>query len=233
MKLLHKLTIMSIIVVVLIGGASFFWINSKLARKDEEINSLQFTIDSLQRKIDSKENVIETKNSSINLLEATIENTKNFEKLLLKGTVHLRNASANRGYADSDYDDFSRNYKAGYYEVAQMYADSVDTYCSYARSNMDDAKSRFEQARKYAPSKKYHQLIDNYIKATDYAIQIYSEMHQASEYFSSACGYYADGNWTVGDAKIEKANKHIKSHDSLIDNYNAYVSDINAILDDW
>ncbi|GAI09160.1 unnamed protein product, partial [marine sediment metagenome] len=208
-----------IVAIVLVIGISYYWTSASLADKNSEISSLQ-------------ESLTE-KSSEIATLKSYIENVQSFEKLLLKGISHQEDGLVNVGYGKSDYDDFSRNYEAGFYDAAQGYAESVDIFYGYAVNCFESAKARFEQARRYAPNDKYLQLIDNYINATECGRRLYNEMHQVGEYFASACNYYFQGLWSTGDKELEEGNIHLEAHDNLVPIYNEYLANIDTLLDDW
>lgn len=230
MKSTYKLTAVFTAVIILVVGVSYFWASSSLDEKNDKISSLQEDINSKENEIASLESSVTSKENEIASLESSIGDISNFERMLLKGLEIEQDGLINLGYAESDYDDFLRSHDNLRLGIAKMYANSFSIYYSYAKGNMEDAKSRYELARKYAPSEKYLRLIDNHIKACEYAIQIYNEMEQAGGDFASACemeGYSAyQTEWA-------KANAHISASDNLVENYNTCLSNIDVLLDDW
>jgi len=56
-------------------------------------------------------------------------------------------------------------------------------------------------------------------------------MHEANEYFSSACDYFYDGNYEIGNEEIDEMNKHIETHDNLVPKQNDMLAEINALLE--
>lgn len=219
MKQTYVVVGISVVAIVLVAGFSYYWASGSLAEKDSEISSLQGSL-------------VE-KDNTIASLESQIENTRNFERLLLKGMEYYEDGLVNVGYGGSNHDEFSTTYEGGFYLLAQGYANSMDIYYGYATNNFGHAKARFELARSYAPNEKYLHLIDNYINAAEYGRQIYSEMHQVGEYYASACNYYDQGLWSTGTEQLEEGNNHLAVRDNLVLIYNEYLANIDALLDTW
>jgi len=151
--------------------------------------------------------------------------------MMEKGQDKLSYAWINEGYAKSDYDDASRNYDGDYYLVAKGYADSCDAYYGYAYNYFIEAKNFFEEAKRYASTNETLRLAELYVNFTELGAKLDSEMHQACEYFSSACNSYDQGFWETGNTQIEEMNEHIREHDKLVTTYNDYLSKIRALLD--
>ncbi|RLG57151.1 MAG: hypothetical protein DRN83_02535 [Hadesarchaea archaeon] len=204
MKRTYVMAGIFIAVILLMAGFSYCWTSRSLAEKDSEISSLQ----------------------------GQIEDTQNFEKLLLKGIGYQKDALVNQGRADSEYDAFSMNYKDGYYLMAETHAKSAQIYYDYAVSGFENAKIYFEQARNCAPNDKYTHLIDNYIGVAEYGVKLYNEMSQASKYFASACKYYAQGSLEAGDEASSTANEHMATYDNWVSVYNEYLANTDDLLDD-
>ena len=60
-------------------------------------------------------------------------------------------------------------------------------------------------------------------------IDINWAMYEACEYFESASRNYAKGFYKTGDSEIDLANKKIAKHDSMIREYNRYISKIKVL----
>jgi len=58
-------------------------------------------------------------------------------------------------------------------------------------------------------------------------------MHEANEYFASACHYYYTGNYDMGGDEIDKMNEHIRTHDELVPKENDLWSSIDALLENF
>jgi len=154
-----------------------------------------------------------------------------YDKMMIKGLQKLSSGTANEGYAESDYDDAGLNYEAGYYDVAESYADSADVMYAYASDGYRGGKAYFSQAMNYAPDNKTYQLAELYVALSDMGAELMDEMHQANEYFSSACFNYYNEWWEIGDNEIEWMNEHIVLHDNLVPAFNDCSSDIDALLE--
>ena len=61
------------------------------------------------------------------------------------------------------------------------------------------------------------------------AIDINNAMYEACEYFESACTYYLNENYEIGDSSLEKANNKIELHDSYIKDYNSLLKELEVL----
>lgn len=168
-----------------------------------------------------------------NLLEFSISSHR-FEKQIVKGLEEYYEGGLNRGAAEAYYDEASESYKTDDFWWASYYADFADTYYAYASQDYRDAKAFFTEAAEVAlDGSKAKELAGLFVELMEISAQVSSEMHEASEYFASACTYYDNGDYSMGGLEIDKMNKHIKAHDDLIPKQNDLLSQINVLLDNW
>lgn len=157
-----------------------------------------------------------------------IERIEDFNKYYSKGLTDFNNAIFDNYNAEFNYDSWSFYYNEGYYY------DSIE-YCVAARelyvsssSYHQNSISYFEEANKVA-KEQYNELVNYYIKASDQAIEINWAMYEACEYFESASSLYDQGFLESGDSELEIGNTRIELHDSLIRDYNKYISKIEIL----
>lgn len=165
---------------------------------------------------------------------STMENSwQDYDKMMTKGWKAYSEALGNSAYAGLSYDDATVFYDDPElaYSWVKLYADRADTYYIYSSDNYRTAKAYFNQAKNIAPNYKTFQLTQLYVNVCDIGAELMDEMHQACEYFSSACGYYGNEWWDVGDNELEKMNEYIVNHDELVPDFNDYLSDIEALLE--
>lgn len=162
-----------------------------------------------------------------------LEDKQIYIKIITKGLQQYAYGQYYEGYAESDYDDASYMYEEGDYEWGEYYADSADVYYGYASGCYRIAKEYFEESLQYAINEKLRRLSQTFIDYLELMSQITSEMHEACEYFSSACNYYSLGYYDTGDSAIETMNIHIVNHDSLINECNNNYGEIESILDNF
>ena len=90
------------------------------------------------------------------------------------------------------------------------------------------AEGHFEQAIGNAPTDELKLLASLYMQHADYNAQLLSELHEACEYFSSACNYYYNDDYVTGGREIDRMNEHIEEHDRLVPLLNDIWADIEA-----
>ena len=227
-------TFLLVVIALIISLIGWFLEYSK-------VSSLSFQIENLESELQTKTSQIESLQSEIKSyqsikneiekLNKELGNYTQFIKLIEKGERKLQDAFTSGGYAQSDYDDASRNYEANYFDACKTYADSCDAYYGYAYNYFLEAKGYFEHAKEYAPNDKLFRLAELYMSFSDYGEKITNEMHQACEYFSSACDLYSKGLWESGSEQIDKMNEHIGEHDRLVTPFNERLSQINALIE--
>lgn len=210
---MKKLIVLLLLAVVLISGCS--QLNSK--EKDLEIETLKSKIQNLE--------------TDKNLLNEQLEIKGKYEKLMFLGLEKTADAFGNQGHAEANYDYATFYYEESYFELCETFADACDTYYGYGFSYYKQAKGLFKEAKEYALDNKSIRLAELYENFSEYASQVNSELHEACEYFSSACNSYEKGHWDIGDDEIEEMNKHIEEHDRIIPIYNDYYADIMALME--
>jgi len=140
--------------------------------------------------------------------------------------------------AEADYYYDLADYYYSYGSFQEMIDNSVMARSYYLSSSQEykNAKALFEQANKIAPSN-YYELINNYIGLCDAGSNIDSCMYEACEYFESASRQYDlyyqtgdEGYYDVANSELERGNEKIREHDRLVEDYNIYLAQINALL---
>ena len=169
-----------------------------------------------------------TLNYSNSQLEDEIERIEEFNKYYFKGVTEFNNGIFDNSNAEFNYDSWSFYYDEGYFLDSIEYCVSARDLYASANSYHQDSISNFEEAYKIA-EEKYKGLIDYYIKASDQAIDINWAMYEACEYFESASDSYSKELWDSGDAELEIGNEKIELHDSLVRDYNKYISKIEVL----
>lgn len=230
-KLIKIIFLIAMLVVTFLSTIGFFLKHSEVTSLKEKIMELQNQKNELNIQIENLTHQLQNYLKEKNQLTTQLDNNMKFLKMIEKGNHKLKDAFANYGYAESDYDDASRNYRGRYFEVCKSYAKSCDVYYGYAYSYFVEAKNLFEEAKKYATTNNTLTLAELYVNFSFYGSKLANEMHQACEYFSSACEYYSMGYWESGDNRIREMNKHIQEHDELVESYNDYLSKIKALLE--
>jgi len=142
-------------------------------------------------------------------------------------------ALINRGYAEAQHEEFLSCYEMGLYSLAASYARGMDVYYGYAYTSYMEALGFFRQAQQYAITNEQKEFITNYIKAIELVSQMMDELHQAGEYYETACNYYDQERWNAGNEALEEGNRHIEAHDALVDDYNSYLAKVEAALQSW
>jgi len=208
--------------VIVSGLFMWFYLNNDYTTK---INQLQDEKSQLKSEKQEALNQITSITSSSNVFEAK---TNLFVKNMRDGFSDIIVSSKNEGYAESNYDLASSNYQASYYDTAKSYADSANSYYGYASGSCDLAEGHFKQAVINAPSENLKHLASLYVNYSEYDSQINSEMHQANEYFASACNYYSLGDYVTGGSEISQMTIHIDEHDRLVPLFNAVLANIEA-----
>ena len=157
-----------------------------------------------------------------------IERIEEFNKYYFEAITNFDEGEFDNYNAELNYDSWSFYYDENYLlESIEYCVDARDLYAS-ANSYNQDAISNFEEADKIA-KEEYKELIDYYIKALNQSIEINWAMYEACEYFESASNDYYKGLWDSGDSELEIGNEKIVLHDSLVRDYNKYVSKIKIL----
>lgn len=169
-----------------------------------------------------------SKYSRIVELEQEIENMEKFNKDYNKAIINFNQAGFNEKDAEYNYDLWSFYYDEGYYYDSIEYCEGARELYVEANSNHQDAITYFEEANK-TTKEKYNELINYYIKASDQAIEINWAMYEVCEYFESASNYYWKELYETGDSELEIGNEKIVLHDSLVVDYNKYISKIEML----
>jgi tetratricopeptide (TPR) repeat protein len=190
-----------------------------------------------EAEIDDLKNGYETQiqllSSELTSYQTTNDNFYRYTKNLAKGFEQFYLAKNSDGYADADYDSAGLYYEENFFSDAKIFADSADVFYGYATIDYSDAESYFDSAFDYAISDNYMQLASLYSNLSAIHYELSNEMHQANEYFSSACNYYDQGYYDIGGDEIDRMNDHIENHDDLIPAQNDIVSDIETLLDNF
>lgn len=161
-------------------------------------------------------------------LEDEIERIEEFNKYYFKGIMEFNNGIFDNSDAEFNYDLWSFYYDEGYFLDSIEYCVAARDLYASANSYHQDSISNFEEANKIA-EEEYKELIDYYIKASDQAIEINWAMYEACEYFEGASNSYSKELWESGDADLKIGNEKIELHDSLVRDYNKYVSKIEVL----
>jgi len=163
--------------------------------------------------------------SSFNSYET---DTESYVRHIKNGFSDLEVADLNQGYGEAYYIEATDDYEIALFYLASLYAGYADVYYGYAYGLCELAEGHFKQAVNNAPSEHLKNLASLYVSYADYGSQINSEMHQANEYFASACSYFDLENYETGNSEIEEMNKHIIEHDRLVPLFNDVLADIEA-----
>ena len=158
-----------------------------------------------------------------------LKNTEEFIGFYYKAITEYNNGVFDRSIANYDFNSWGSYYDDGYF------FDSI-TFCVHARdyyvtSNKyyQNAISYFEEANNVAEDR-YKELIDNYIKASNFAIDINWAKYEACEYYEVAADFYSKGFFESGNIELVKGNeKIVVEHDGMIKEYNYYLSKINVL----
>lgn len=169
-----------------------------------------------------------TWNYSNSQSQKEIERIEEFNRYYFNGLIDFTNGVFEELLAEYSYDLWSSFYDEGYYyDSIENCVTARDLYAS-ANSYRQDAISSFEEANKTA-KEEYKELISYYIKASDQAIEINWAMYEACEYSESASNLYDLGLQEAGDSELEIGNQKIILHDSLVRDYNKYISKIDIL----
>ncbi len=157
-----------------------------------------------------------------------IERAEEFNKYYLKGIVEFNSGDSDESDATFNYDLWSSYYDEGYFLDSIEYCVGARNLYASANSYYQDSISNFEEANKIA-EEEYKELIDYHIKASYQAIELNWAMYEACEYFEGASNSYSKGLWDSGDVDLESGNEKIDLHDSLVRDYNKYISKIKVL----
>lgn len=219
---MKKVITISIVILCIVGsaGATYFFVDRM---KQSEISNITSQFETEKSEL----------NQQILSFQSIDLDNHRYNRQMTKGFIDYMLARHNQGYADSDYESAGLNYDISYFEIAESYADSADIIYGYASTSYSDAKAFFDNAIDYATSNNTRDLATLFSELCYIEYQIASEMHEANEYFSSACNCYYNDWWALGDTEIERMNEHIEARDNLIPTQNDLWSDINALLENF
>ena len=219
---MKKAITISIVILCIVGsaGATYFFVDRM---KQSEISNITSQFETEKSEL----------NQQILSFQSIDLDNHRYNRQMTKGFIDYMLARENQGYANADYESAGLNYDISYFEIAESYADSADIIYGYASTSYSDAKAFFDNAIDYATSNNTRDLATLFSELCYIEYQIASEMHEANEYFSSACNCYYNGWWELGDTEIERMNEHIEEHDDLIPTQNDVWSDINALLENF
>ncbi len=214
-KFYPTLVISTIILVLLIAGCK------EVKTYELEYNQSQLEIKQLNVQLEEKEKeIIKTKQE--------LNDVEQFNKFYTKALIEYNNGIFDKTTGNYNFDLWGFYYDQGYF------VDSIQ-YCQLAREQFSSSNgyyqntiSYFEESKETADNK-YIKLIDYYVKASDIVIDINWAMYEACEYFESASDFYSRELYETGDSELEKGNKKIIKHDSLIKEYNSYISKIEVL----
>lgn len=198
--------------------------------KQSEINDLESQYNEEKSSLNQE---IENLNQQILSFQSIDLDNHRYNKQMTKAFINYGVARDNEGYAEADYDSACMYYEENYFDDAEIFADSADIHYGHASISYSDAKAFFDNAIDYATSNNTRDLATLFSELSHTEYQMASEMHEANEYFSSACHYYSNGNYGVGDNEIDKMNEHIEEHDNLIPTQNDLWSEINVLLENF
>ena len=204
----------------------------------QETNKIVVNYKEDVQKLNSEhQNIVNTLNTNLSNLEENLNLIKNenkgFDKQIIKGYEKVLSAELNRGVAVTYYGEASEYYNNDLYYSGYLYASYADTYYGYASTEYRDAKAYFEKAMEYTVTTNAYNFAKTYVDLCEINAKISSEMHEANEYFSSACYQFDLGNYEVGNTEIEKMNIHIDEHDSFIYQQNDLVSKLDVIIENY
>ncbi len=157
-----------------------------------------------------------------------INNVEEFNKYYSNGLAEFNDGVYNNNNAEYNYDLWSFYYDEGYYYDSIGYCVNARDLYAESNSNNQNAIANFEEANKFSKDK-YKELIYYYIEASSQSIEINWAMYEACEYFESASNLYDKELYVSGDAEIEIGNEKIILHDSLVRDYNKYISKIELL----
>ena len=163
-----------------------------------------------------------------NILKMQLTEMKNFNKYYYEGKIAYNAAVTEGRLADIRYSLFSLDYDYSYYDIA--IEDCVSARDIYVLSNFyyQQAIGNFIESKKWTKDEQ-KELIDEYVKVSDMAIDINWAMYEACEYFESACAFYLLGDYDRGGLALDKANEKIRLHDSMVKTYNSYATRIKML----
>ena len=165
---------------------------------------------------------------TLNYNNSQIERIEKFNKYYFKGVAEFNKGDSDKSDATYNYDLWSFYYDEDYLLDSIEYCVSARDLYASSNSYYQDSISNFEEANKTA-EEEYKELIDYYIKASNQAIELNWAMYEACEYYESASNLYSKELWDSGDAELEIGNEKIDLHDSLVRDYNEYISKIKLL----
>ncbi len=157
-----------------------------------------------------------------------LERVEDFNKYYNKGVIAFNNGEFEYSDAEYNYDLWSSYYDEGYLEDSIEYCVGARDLYSSANSYNQNAIANFEEADKLA-DEDYKDLINYQIKALKQSIEINWAMYEACEYFESASNAYSKELFETGDSELAIGNEKIVLHDSLVVDYNYYISKIEVL----
>lgn len=213
---------------VFIALAAIFVCYSLLNMKEAEISNLKNRYESEISDLDIH---IEDLNSDIEELKERKKETHKYIKQMVKGLEEYYEAGINFGSGDTYYDEAGIFYQDNDYYWCSLYAGYADSYYGHSVGSYRDAKAFFNTAMEYSISNDTKELAQKFVNLSELDAKLSNEMHEANEYFSSACDYFYDGNYEIGNGEIDEMNKHIEAHDNLVPKQNDMLAEINALLE--
>lgn len=209
-KTTRVIGIISIVAVLIVAGFSYYWANTGLAEKDDEIDSLNEEIRNLQEKF---------------------ENTIEFTTLYLKARNEIGGAWTNERTADDYHDWGGRYYESDNLGGADEYWTYAMDFYSYAAEDYRSSRVLFGRAGDFAPTEDYADLMQKYTRLAESGVKLMDYLYQASEYLAATSRYYLQEKWEQGDGQLEKGNEFISAHDNEVPIYNDLLAEINVIED--
>lgn len=201
------------------------------------IISLLVLVSTLNNEMNEKNNkiqILEELNNDWNELYTNQEVTnQKYLKQMINGLTEFHVAGLNNGYANAYYDEASESYTIDDFFWCNIYASNADTYYSYTSQSYRDAKAFFKQSEQYTITNNTKNLAYLFVELSEVNAEIASEMHEANEYFTSACYYYNIENYYIADNEIDKMNNHIHTRDDIIPKQNDIWSEIYALLGEF
>lgn len=165
---------------------------------------------------------------TLSYADSRLEKTQEFNKYYNNGVTAYNDAVFEKYNAEVNYESWSLYYDEGYYSDSIEYCVAARDLYASANSYSQDAIANFEEAY-YIAEEEYKELIEYNIKALEQYIKINWAMYEACEYFESATNLYSKELWDSADAELEIGNEKIELHDSLIVEYNRYISKIEVL----
>lgn len=191
---------------------------------------LQSQLSELEIELDSTKNSLQENVTKLQEETEDFPNKELFINTYMTGIGTYYKAISIEETASDFYDKAEERYDIGnWFSAVGYYDDAMESY-NNAGVKYKEAQNIFKNASNYTTNQTFKNISNIYSNMMNTKSTSMVYLHEASEYMSTACDNYLDGDYGEANNNVKKAEDKIDLSKEQKDLRDTYLLDLNKIL---